>query len=158
MKRSAIILIFSIILIPLNAINTNLRRGDKCNSDALLKEVHAKFQDFTLLKDYLIYLKAKKKDELSPTMAFPISLTSGLKYKFAGVESDGYPGKLIMNIYSYENSTKEFLEATNIQKGTNKHYNSIEFICHASGSYLIEFTFNGDEGCGVAASGFTLDK
>ncbi len=81
-------------------------------------------------------------------MSFPISLTKGLKYKFLSENNPSNETKLIMQIYM--SSKKEMLIASTYNPSVDKHYPSMELLCHRSGTYYLDLSFDkAEKGCGV---------
>ncbi len=126
----------------------------KCKGDSEYQQAVKKMGGFRLIKDYRVSLSAEK--EKGPTsMAFPVSLTSGLRYKFILINNPSNKSKMIMSIFINEN--KEMLIASSYQSTTNKHYPSIEFECGNSGTYYLFFSFEkAFKGCGVGV--FSVSK
>lgn len=149
MKYKNIVLKFIIFLIiPLMGF-----KKDKCNSDALYEQVVVKLKKFTVLKDYRIYMKKKKKLTLDDYEYFIIPLNRGVVYKFQAISSPDFDGKLVINLYN--NPQKEFMFATTLSQGTKTVKESIEFKCQSTGNFCIGYYFlDGSEGCGVAVSAF----
>lgn len=128
-------------------------KKDKCNSDALYEQVVAKLKKFSVLKDYRIYSKKKKKITPEDYEYFTIPLNRGVTYKFQAMSNPDMNGKLVINLYN--NPQKEFMFATTLSQGTNSLRESIEFKCQSTGNFLVGYYFlGGEEGCGVAVSAF----
>ncbi|MCU0433392.1 MAG: hypothetical protein MUC87_08070 [Bacteroidia bacterium] len=127
---------------------------DKCESDGIYQKALTKIRDFNLIKDYRVYLKRQKKaDEPAPALYFPITLNRGEKYRFYGLETPEYEGKIVITIYN--NMKREFQVATTYNKTTKTKYEAIEFKSSTTGTFCIGFTFlDGKEGCGVGIASF----
>lgn len=154
MRRHLLIISKTVIVIGiLISISFTYRSG--CDSDELYIQTLKKLSDFSLLKDYRIYLKNKKKADPTEIIYHPITLNRGVKYKFLSAESKEYEGKLIISLYTSANKKPDFLFATNYMKDLNKVYESIEFEVESTMNCLIAFSFkDGKEGCGVGISSF----
>jgi hypothetical protein len=128
-----------------------------CDSDELYKQTLMKLSSFSLLKDYRIFLKKKKKSDPDPIemVYYPITLNRGVKYKFFCAQSADYEGKLIISLYTAHNAKLDYLFATNYVKDLDKIYESIEFDAESTINCIIAFSFkDGQEGCGVGVSSF----
>jgi hypothetical protein len=149
MKRKHIFLkLVFILIIPLMGF-----KKDKCNSDALYEQLVLKLKKFSVLKDYRIYMKKKKKLTPDEYEYFTIPLNRGVVYKFQAISNPDFEGKLVINLYN--NPQKEFMFATTLSQGTQNVKESIEFKCQSTGNFCIGYYFlGGVEGCGVAVSAF----
>lgn len=148
MKKNIVIIKLVLLLIPLMAF-----KKDKCNSDALYEQVVGKLKKFSVLKDYRIYMKKKKKLTPEEYEYFTIPLNRGVVYKFQAISNPDVGGKLVINLYS--SPQKEFMFATTLSQGTKSVKESIEFKCQSTGNFCIGYYFlDGEEGCGVAVSAF----
>jgi hypothetical protein len=128
-------------------------KKDKCNSDHLFDQALLKLKKFSLIKDYRIYMKKKKKLTPEEYEYFTIPLNRGVVYKFQAISNPDMEGKMIINLYT--TPTKEYMFATTLSQGTKNVHESIEFKCNSTGNYCIGYYFqDGLEGCGVAVSGF----
>lgn len=149
MKLNNVLIKFALILIlPLMGF-----KKDKCNCDALYDQVVLKLKKFSVLKDYRIYMKKKKKLTPEEYEYFTIPLNRGVVYKFQAVNNAEFEGKLVINLYN--NPQKEFMFATTLIQGTQNMRESIEFKCQSTGNFCIGYYFlGGVEGCGIAVSAF----
>lgn len=149
MKIKNIILKFLLLLIiPLMGF-----KKDKCNSDALYEQAVMKLKKFSVLKDYRIYMKKKKKVTPEDYEYFTIPLNRGVVYKFQSISNPDFEGKMVINLYN--NPQKEFMFATTLSQGTKAVKESIEFKCQSTGNFCVGYYFlDGAEGCGVAISAF----
>jgi hypothetical protein len=130
-------------------------RKQECNSDELYQQTLKRLSSFSLLKDYRIYLKNRKKSDPVETVYYPITLNRGVQYKFLSAESSELAGKLVISLYTVRNAKPDFLFATNYMKDIDKIYESIEFQSESTMNCLIAFSFkDGKEGCGVGISSF----
>lgn len=146
--RNFVIKCLLLLIIPLMGF-----KKDKCNSDALYEQVVKKVKKFSVLKDYRIYMKKKKKLTAEDYEYFTIPLNRGVVYKFQAISNPDFEGKLIINLYT--TPTKEYMFATTLSQGTKAVHESIEFKCNSTGNYCIGYYFqDGLEGCGVAVSAF----
>ena len=126
-----------------------------CVSDELYESTLKKLSQYALLKDYRIYVPKKKVNDPEATVFFPITLNSGVKYKFWGAQNDKYDGKLTVSLFTTRNGKADFLFATNYRKDIDKFYESIEFQSESTMNCLIAFSFkDGKEGCGLGLSSF----
>lgn len=146
--RNLMIKFIIFLILPLMSF-----KKDKCNSDALFDQALLKLKKFSLIQDYRIYSKKKKKVTPEEYQYFTIPLNRGVTYKFQAISNPDYEGKLIINLYT--NPTKDYMFATTLSQGTKNVHESIEFKCSSTGNYCIGYYFqDGLEGCGVAVSGF----
>lgn len=114
-----------------------------------------KLGSFSLLKDYRVSMKEKKKTGPVEILYTPITLNRGVKYKFLCAQSEGFEGKLIMSLYTNSNNKPDFLFATNYERAINKFYESIEFKSESTMNCFIALSFlDGKEGCAVCVSSF----
>lgn len=129
---------------------------DTCNSDGLYQQGLKQLKDYTLIKDYRVYLKHKKKNDPVEFAYYPITLNRDVKYKFYCLSSPEYKGKMVMTIYN--SMKREFTVATTYNPATQTWHESLEFLSHSTGNFCIGFYFlNGEEGCGVGMSSFMKD-
>lgn len=149
MKTNTLILkLILLLMIPLMGF-----KKDKCNSDALYEEALGKLKKFSVLKDYRIYMKKKKKLTPEEYEYFTIPLNRGVVYRFQALSSPDFDGKLVINLYN--NPQKEFMFATTLTQGTKSIRESIEFKCQSTGNFCVGYYFlDGNEGCGVAVTAF----
>lgn len=146
--KNLVIKLIILLLIPLMGF-----KKDKCNSDVLYAQVVSKLKKFSVLKDYRIYSKKKKKLTPEEYEYFTIPLNRGVTYKFHAISNPDMAGKLVINLYN--NPEKEFMFATTLSQGTGNLRESIEFKCQSTGNFLVGYYFlGGEEGCGVAVSAF----
>jgi hypothetical protein len=147
----------SVVLMSLGifiSLSFKSKKSD-CDSDELYQQTLKRLNAFSLLKDYRIYLKSKKKNDPAETLYYPITLNRGIKYKFLCGESKDYDGKLTVSLYTVHNSKPDFLFATNYVKDLDKIYESIEFQSESTMNCMIAFSFkDGKAGCGVGISSF----
>jgi hypothetical protein len=126
---------------------------DQCNSEQIYQDALEKLNGFSFLKDYRVYLKKKKKDGPVEVAFYPLTMNRGEKYRFFGLQSAEYKGRIEINIYA--DATHQNLIATTYNPSTQTSHESIEFLSHSTGNFCIGFYFlNGDEGCGVGMSSF----
>jgi len=155
MKRTTLILSISLFSFLLLISYSFVLKKPTCESDELYEQMIKKLTKFSLLKDYRIYLKSKKKSATPEIVYYPITLNRGMKYKFYGNQSPEFEGKLTISIYHAKGDKPDFLIATNYRKETDKIYESIEFEAESTVNCLIAFSFKeGKEGCGVGISSF----
>ncbi|MBS1637552.1 MAG: hypothetical protein JST26_16675 [Bacteroidetes bacterium] len=148
MRKIHFIRLLLLLVIPLMAF-----KKEKCNSDILYEETLKKMKKFSLIKDYRIYLKKKKKKDQPEFQYFNITLNRGVKYKFFSVSSSEFTGKMIMNLYS--NPQKEFMVATTLSQASGDPKESVEFLSQTTGNFCVGFYFkDGEEGCGVGILSF----
>lgn len=146
--RNLVLKSIILLAVPLMAF-----KKDKCNSDALYEQVVSRLKKFSVLKDYRIYSKKKKKLTPEEYEYFTIPLNRGVTYKFVALSNPDMTGKLVINLYN--NPQKEFMFATTLSQGTSSLRESIEFKCQSTGNFLVGYYFlGGEEGCGVAVSAF----
>ena len=137
-----------LLVVPLFAF-----KKDKCNSDAMYETLTKKLKKYSVLKDYRLYMKKKKKITPDDYEYFTIPLNRGVKYRFTAMSSSDFEGKLVINLYN--TPQKEFLFATTLIQGTSDVREAIEFKCQSTGNFCIGYYFlEGKEGCGVAVSAF----
>jgi hypothetical protein len=147
---SASLLMFGV----LTSFSFTTKRSD-CDSDDVYLQTLKKLDEFSLLKDYRVYLQNKKKNTAAETVYYPITLNRGVQYKFLCAESKKYDGKLTISLYTVRNAKPDFLFATNYMKELDKVYESIEFKSESTMNCLVAFSFkDGKEGCGVGISSF----
>lgn len=126
---------------------------DPCAGDELYNQALSMLKDYSLIKDYRVSLKKKKKNGPEEFMYFPITLNRNQKYRFYGVSSPLLKGKLVITIYN--NMKRDFQVATTYNKATQTARESIEFQCSTTGNFCIGISFlNGEEGCGVGIASF----
>lgn len=126
---------------------------DSCNSDGIYKQALGMLKNYSLIKDYRVYLKKKKKSDPVEFAYFPITLNRDVKYKFYCLSSPEYKGKLVLTLYN--SMKREFTVATTYNPATKTAHESIEFMSHSTGNFCIGFYFlEGEEGCGVGVSSF----
>lgn len=126
---------------------------DSCNSEGLYQQGLRQLKDYTLIKDYRVYLKHKKKNDPVEYTYYPITLNRDVKYKFYCLSSSEYKGKMVLTIYN--SMKREFTVATTYNPATKTWRESIEFLSHSTGNFCIGFYFlDGEEGCGVGMSSF----
>lgn len=143
-----------IVLLGAFCLQSFMPGPGKCKGDAEYKMGVKKLGNFRLIKDYRISLAGGKEKD-PPTISFPISLTSGLKYKFIAENNADNKSKMIMKIYM--NAKKEMMVATTYNSSSKKHYPTIEFECRTSGTFYLFFSFEGGlKGCGVGL--FSVSK
>lgn len=120
---------------------------------ALYKQALGKLNNFNLIKDYKVYMKRKKtKDPIEYTY-FPVTLNSGERYRFYGLDDQALKGRMVITIYN--NMQRDFQVATTYNAKTKTKSDAIEFLCHTTGTFCIGFYFlDGEEGCGVGISSF----
>lgn len=149
MKRKSTILKFLFILIiPLLGF-----KKDKCNSDPLYEQGLAKLKKFSVLKDFRVYMKKKKKVTAEDYEYVTVALNRGVNYKFQALSSPEFEGKLVMCLYN--NPDKQVMFATTLSQGTGAVRESLEFKCQGTGNYCIGYYFlDGLEGCGVGITAF----
>jgi hypothetical protein len=152
MKYKTIIIKFIVLLIiPLMGF-----KKDKCNSDTLYEQGLTKLKKYSVLKDYRIYSKKKKKLTAEDYQYFTVSLNRGVTYKFFAFSNPDMEGKMVINLYT--TPTREYLFATTLSQGTRSVHESVEFKCNNTANYCIGYYFlDGNEGCGVAISAFKQD-
>lgn len=130
-------------------------KKEKCDPDALYEEAMKKLANFSLLKDYRVTMKEKKKTGPVEILYTPITLNRGVKYKFVNLQSVASEGKLVMSLYTSSNNKPDFMFATNYEKSINKFYESIEFKSESTMNCFIALSFlDGKEGCGICVSSF----
>ena len=155
MKKLALILTAFLFIVSIPLLFSFIVKKEKCDPDALYEQTLKKLSNFSLLKDYRVYMKEKKKDAPVETIFSPITLNRGVKYKFLSSQNTGFEGKLIISLYTNSNNKPDFLFATNYEKAINKFYESIEFKSESTMNCFIAFSFlDGKEGCGVCVSSF----
>ncbi len=126
---------------------------DSCNSDPTYQKALAKIKEFNLIKDYRVYIKKKKKGDPPTAVYFPVTMNRGERYRFYGLESPEYKGKMVVTIYN--NMKREFPVATTYNQATQTKLDAIEFKSGSTGTFCIGFYFlDGEEGCGVGISSF----
>lgn len=144
--KTIVIKLVLLLIIPIMGF-----KKDKCNSDALYEKVLSKLKKYSVLKDYRIYCKKKKKLTAEDYEYFTIPLNRGVTYKFYALNNTDMEGKLVINLYT--SPTKEYMFATSLSQGTRVVHESIEFQCSNTGNYCIGYYFlDGNEGCAVAVS------
>jgi hypothetical protein len=156
MKKLAYITFTAILCCSIVLINLSfIAKKSDCGTNVLYEQTIKKLSPFSLLKDYRVYLKNKKKSDPVEIVYYPITLNRGVKYKFLGAQSAEYDGKLNISLYTVRNGKPDFLFATNYMKDLDKTYESIEFDAESTMNCLIAFSFkDGKEGCGVGVSSF----
>ncbi len=119
--------------------------------DTIYSNALQKLKKFHLLKDYRM---TQKKNKREPEMEFyPLTLNSGVKYRFYALDSPDMEGRLVINIYS--SMQKEFLVASTYDKVSKRVREGIEFTSQSTGNFCIGLYFtDGNKGCGVAISSF----
>lgn len=153
MKNRFLILTAALVVL-ISSSSFKVKKAD-CNSDEIYKQILGKLSAFSLLKDYRVYMKNKKKSDPTEIVYYPITLNRGVKYKFLSAQSSEFDGKLTISIYTARNAKPDFLFATNYLKDLDKIYESIEFDAESTMNCLIAFSFkDGKEGCGVGVSSF----
>lgn len=155
MKKFLFVVFVAFIALGVSISFSFSSKKSGCGSDELYMQTLKKLSDFSLLKDYRIYLKSRKKATPVEIVYYPMTLNRGVKYKFLGAQSSEYEGKLTISLYTVNNSKPDFLFATNYLKEMDKIYESIEFESESTMNCLIAFSFkDGKEGCGVGISSF----
>lgn len=127
------------------------------NKDAsqtlLFQKALGKLNNYNLIKDYKIYLKKKKTKDPVEYVYFPVTLNSGERYRFYGLDDQALKGRIVITIYN--NMKRDFQVATTYNVKTKSKLDAIEFLCHTTGTFCVGFSFlDGEEGCGVGISSF----
>ncbi|PBQ34540.1 hypothetical protein CNR22_23070 [Sphingobacteriaceae bacterium] len=119
-----------------------------CNHERLMTEAVDRLKKYTLLQDFPLYMKEKKKKDAIEFKKQIITLNRGVKYKFYTVRNTDYEGLPILSIYN--NEKMEFLLGITYNANLKKFYNELEFECKTTGNYCLAFNFqDGLEGCGL---------
>lgn len=125
----------------------------EASQNALYQKALTKLNNFNLIKDYKVYLKKKKASEPSAYMYYPVTLNSGERYRFYGLDDAALKGRIVITIYN--NMAREFQVATTYNVKTKTRSDAIEFLSHTTGTFCIGLSFlDGEEGCGVGISSF----
>jgi hypothetical protein len=128
------------------------KKGD-CTSSKMTSTAVDQLKKYTLIQDFPIYLKKRKKNDEVEYKKQIITLNRGVRYKFFAVKNPDYEGQPILAIYN--NEKQEFLLGTTYNPTFKRFYNELEFECKTSGNYCLSFSFlDGVEGCalGIFAS------
>jgi hypothetical protein len=135
---------------------TNISFVAGCKSDDVYDATLKKMDGFNLIKDYRVYLKPDKANpKKKVSTSFPVTLNSGINYKFFLGQNTSYEGELILSLYSINSDKKQdVLIATNYIKSMDKAYPSVEFKSATTINCMLELSFkHNKEGCGVAIAG-----
>ncbi|MDQ3108725.1 MAG: hypothetical protein M3R17_02430 [Bacteroidota bacterium] len=125
----------------------------EASQTALYQKALTKLNNFNLIKDYKVYLKKKKAKDPIEYVYFPVTLNSGEKYRFYGIDDALLKGRIVITIYN--NMKREFQVATTYNSSTKTRMDAIEFTSHSTGVFCIGLSFlDGEDGCGVAISSF----
>ncbi len=130
-------------------------KKDSCDIETIFNAAIKKLNDFEFLKEFKIIQK-KKKDP-SEMILQPLTLNSGVTYRFYAVDCPDLEGKLVINIYN--SMKKEFMIASTYDKRGDRVRDGIEFKSQTTGNFCIGFYYvNGNKGAGVAISSFLPKK
>lgn len=120
---------------------------------ALYQKALTKLNNYNLIKDYKVYLKKRKPKDPVEYVYYPVTLNSGEKYRFYGLDDPALKGRIVITIYN--NMKREFQVATTYNAKTQTKSEAIEFLCHTTGTFCLGYSFvEGEEGCGVGISAF----
>jgi hypothetical protein len=123
------------------------------SQSALYQKALTKLNAYNLIKDYKVYLKKRKAKDPVEYVYFPVTLNSGEKYRFYGLDDAALKGRIVITIYN--NMKREFQVATTYNVKTKSKLDAIEFLSHTTGTFCIGFSFmEGEEGCGVGIASF----
>ncbi len=130
-------------------------KKDSCDVENMFSNAITKLKDFEFLKEFKVIQK-KKKDPSEMELQ-PLTLSSGVTYRFYAVDCPDLDGKLVINIYN--NMKKDFLIASTFDKKGNRIRDGIEFKSQTTGNFCIGFYYTeGNKGAGVAISSFLPKK
>ncbi len=126
-------------------------KKDSCDLDALYEQALTKLKKFHLVKEYKI---SQKKNKDAPEFQyFPVTLNSGVKYRFYALDNAELEGRLVICIYN--NMKQEFLVASTYDKLSKRIRDGIEFTSQTTGNFCIGLYFtDGKKGCGVGITSF----
>lgn len=121
----------------------------QCN-EQLVDKCYPTIDGYTYLKDFKFRLKAASSEKPKPTAKFQLILSKDTKYLLTACNAEEYEGKVIYQLFDASG-----LLASSFNPQTNKHYESIEFVCKKSGLYYLAYTFQDyKQGCAIGMVAF----
>lgn len=121
----------------------------QCN-DQLVDICYPTIEGYTYLKDFKFRLKPASEAQTNPTARFQIILSKNTKYLLTACDAKENEGKVIFQLFDQTG-----LLASSYNPQTQKHYESIEFLCKKSGLYYIAYTFEDQkQGCAIGMVAF----